>query len=131
VNDTVADKLLQQLHNDAEIVAYQACAYKTLRDTDLASVQTHLIAPLDTVLTDGFAFGYKFPDASYKLEGPFGDPTAVAMTLKRQRVYPFTTSDGSSAPTNTTSKAECSSDPTCWRMGQSTRRSTISSLTSW
>jgi hypothetical protein len=112
--DDVANQvsaISDDLHAAGERVAYVACAYKGFRDNDLASLNNHLIVPLNSVLSDGFSYGYQFPVAAKKREGPFGDPTGVTMTLKRSAIHPFATgSDGT--PTNTTSSFTCSSDTT-------------------
>jgi hypothetical protein len=103
---------LDQVHAAAEDVAYETCAYQAFSDSDLKSIGTGLIAPLDSVLSDGFAFGYQFPNVSKKREGPFVDPTSVTMTLNRDPVSPFTTDTGASNILEyTTSSYNCSGDP--------------------
>jgi hypothetical protein len=110
-NDNAND-LLDQLHAAAQDVAYEACVYEAFSDSDLNSIRTGLIAPLNSVLSDGFAFGYQFPRVSKKREGPFVDPTSVTMTLTRDPVSPFTTDTGASKILEyTTSSYTCSGDP--------------------
>jgi hypothetical protein len=98
------------LHAAGGVVAFVACAYKGIRDNDLSSLQTHLIDPLNSVITDGFSWGYEFPDAAYNRVGPYSNPTGVTMTLKKTRIYPFAASPDGSTPQNTTSSFQCSSD---------------------
>ena len=101
-----------ELHRAGGDVAYTACAFKGTRDNDLSTLQTRLIDPLSTVITDGFSWGYKAPDAAYSRLGPYGDPTGVTLTLKRTRVFPFATSPDGATIKNTSSSFECSSDTT-------------------
>jgi hypothetical protein len=107
-----AVKLMDRVHAAAQSAAYVACTYQAFSDNDVNSIRTGLIGPLNSVLSDGFAFGYRYPDASIKREGPFGDPESVTMTLKRDKVAPFTTATGESKILEyTTSSFSCSGDP--------------------
>lgn len=100
-----------RLHMAAGTVVFTACAVKAIRDNDLGSLRTRIIAPLDSVLNSGLSFEYKV--AAKKREGPWGDPESVTMTLKRDAVSPFATVDGSSkTPASTTTSFTCSSDTT-------------------
>lgn len=101
--------LLNEVHEQAGAVVFYACRYKVKLDNDFSSIRTGLLDPLNKVLVDGVSFGYTV--AAKKREGPFGDPTAVIMTLTRDTVQPFTTGSGSgTTPQNTTSSFTCSSD---------------------
>jgi hypothetical protein len=101
--------LLNEVHEQAGAVVFYACRYKVKLDNDFSSIRTGLLDPLDKVLVDGVSFGYTI--AAKKREGPFGDPTAVTMTLTRDKVQPFTTGSGSgTTPQNVTASFTCSSD---------------------
>jgi len=108
VNAENIRRLMDQVHSASQTVVFTACRYKTERDNDFDSVRTRLLAPLNNVLNDPFAFGYD--PAADKREGPFGDPTLVQVKLTRDEVHPFTTDDKKN-PANTTSSFTCSSDP--------------------
>jgi hypothetical protein len=103
---------LDKVHDAAAHVAYGACVYQAFIESDLDSIRTGLIAPLSSVISDGFAFGYPPPYASYEREGPDIDPTSVTMTLKREPISPFTTDTGASKILEyTTDSYTCSGDP--------------------
>ncbi|MFZ0774247.1 MAG: hypothetical protein ACLP56_20570 [Candidatus Sulfotelmatobacter sp.] len=104
--------LMDDLHGSAQDVALQACTYQAFSDSDVSSIRTGLLAPLNSVLSDGFAFGYQYPNASKKREGPFADPTSVTMTLQRDPISPFTGEGGASKILEYTSSSfTCSGDP--------------------
>ena len=64
------------------------------------------------MLTSGFSYGYPFPVAAKKREGPFGDPTGVTITLTRSEIHPFATGGDDSTAPKATSSFTCSSDTT-------------------
>lgn len=109
--DETVSQLSDRLHSAGATVVFSACAVKAIRDNDLASLRTRIIAPLDSVLNSGISFEYK--TAAKKREGPWGDPESVTMTLKRDAVSPFATVDGDSkTPASSTTSFTCSSDTT-------------------
>jgi hypothetical protein len=103
--------LRDALDSEAGSVVHSACTYKALRDNDFTSLRTRIMDPINKILLDGLSFGYTV--AAKRRVGPFGDPTAVTMTLKRDPVSPFnTSSDDPKKPKNTTTSFSCSSDAT-------------------
>jgi hypothetical protein len=95
----------------ARQVIFAACSYKFFTDTDVSSIKTGLIDPLDAVLNDKLSFGYVF--SSRKREGPWVDPESVTITVTRTRASLFgpsgsaTAAQQSAAPPPT-----CSTDTT-------------------
>jgi hypothetical protein len=108
---TRASDQLTQLEQISRRVVYDACAYKAFIDTDVSSIKTGIIDPINAVLSDALAFGYVIP--ARKREGPWSNPESVTMTVTRTAtsVFAATSADGKT-PSNTTSSFECSTDTT-------------------
>jgi hypothetical protein len=106
------DDILQLLHEAGQTVAYTACSYKAELDNDFESIRTGILDPLNKVLAEPLVFGFIVGGAAVKREGPFGDPTQVMMTLRRDAVSPFiANADSPKTPANTKTAFTCSSDP--------------------
>jgi hypothetical protein len=106
-------KIMEKLDRAGETVVFSACTYKAKRDNDFSSIRTGVIEPLDKILRDPLAFGYSNEFLAKRREGPFGDPTAVNLTVTRDSVAPFSTGTADkNTPANTTTPVLCSSDPT-------------------
>lgn len=110
-SESSAISRMDELHTKAGDVVSVACKYQAFIDSNISSIRSGLITPLDSVLNDGLSFGYEYPNAAVQREGPFVDPTAVTMTLHRDPVAPFTNKDNSSKLEVSTDSYTCSGDP--------------------
>jgi hypothetical protein len=103
--------LSSDLDGAARQVIFAACSYKFFTDTDVSSIKTGLIDPLDAVLNDKLSFGYVF--SSRKREGPWVDPESVTVTVTRTRTPLFGPEGSATAlQKSATPPPTCSTDTT-------------------
>jgi hypothetical protein len=108
---TQAQDSLNRLEQVGRQLVFDACSYKSFTDSDVSSIKTGIIDPIDAVLNDPLSFGYIIP--AKKREGPWADPESVTMTITRTSASPFAAkSPDGKTPVNTSATFDCSTDTT-------------------